>query len=717
MDSSKRREFLRQMTAVLGTAAVAGCGGGGAGSDASAASSSPPTDGTPVTPPSGATPSLAIPPGAMQFSLYSEQAVTAAPFTLGFAFRKGDVPRGQTVSTNDVRLQVTPKNRWDDGSLKFAVLAGQANLAAASSLTVRLSTGGSAPTGMLTLADLKATGVTAAVATDAFGRSDWAAADWDSPFVNWVSGPLMSSWIYRKPLSGDAHLVAWLEVRLFPGGVVEVLPWIENGYLMVPGPTSKAATYSFTLGGTSRFSAAIDLPNHCRTPLLNGASTSHWLGVDPQVIPRHETDYLQATALVPSYRAKVATDAARLSALPTSFTPLQQGNMPTGMGAAGYHGSIGLLPEWDVLYLTSTSPKAYAGVIFNAYSAGRYAIHFRDERTQRPLRFSSYPNLVIGNGSQISNNGASTTNSYTPNATGTRPATWTFTHHPSVGYMAYLVTGRWYFMEELQFAATLNFLKTTDWMRNFSQGLMEVQANTTRGIAWNIRTLAQAACITPDDDLPLRDEFLASLQANIDWNHARYVAQRHNPFGWTEPYSDYSGAGNNVYFEATWMQDFYTAAYGYAKALEPAVSADSRARLDAFFAWKARSIVGRLGGTGPNDHPFYEAAPYTIAVAPSDNPNFANGTGPWFSDWGAVYRARTEVPNPPGTGQQLRGGFFPEATSYWGNLQPAIAYAVQHGVPGALEAYQRLTTASNWPQLANNFNVNPVWSVRPNNVL
>ncbi|XVJ68966.1 MAG: hypothetical protein HEQ39_04375 [Rhizobacter sp.] len=126
--------------------------------------------------------------------------------------------------------------------------------------------------------------------------------------------------------------------------------------------------------------------------------------------------------------------------------------------------------------------------------------------------------------------------------------------------------------------------------------------------------------------------------------------------------------------------------------------------------------MGRLGGTGPNEHPFYEAAPYTIAVAPTDKPDFLKGTGPWFTDWGAVYKAQTEVPNPPGTGDQLRGGYFPEATSYWGNLQPAIAYAVQHRVPGALEAYQRLTSASNWSRLANKFNTNPVWSVMPSNL-
>ena len=37
----------------------------------------------------------------------------------------------------------------------------------------------------------------------------------------------------------------------------------------------------------------------------------------------------------------------------------------------------------------------WAALQRNAYSAGRYGIHFRDETTNRPLRFSSHPNLVL----------------------------------------------------------------------------------------------------------------------------------------------------------------------------------------------------------------------------------------------------------------------------------------------------------------------------------
>ena len=707
------------MTATFGSVAVVGCGGGAAGTgDASAAESgTPPAEGAPVTQPPAATPIAPAPPptGAMRFTLISPLTSTSAAFCIGYAFRKGDVPAGSSVVADIEHLQATPKNFWPDGSLKFAVIAGRAPLAADVPLTVNLSTGAPGAGSALSLADLRATGITAAIECGPFGMPVWSGTDWEAPFQAWIAGPEMSSWIYRKQVGGDTHLVAWLEVRLFAGGAVEVLPWIENGYLNVAGPTSKSTTYGFVLGGTRRFSAAIDLPNHCRTPLISGAAVSHWLDHDPQVTPKHDTDYLQSTAIVPAYRALVPSTAAVVATLPSTFSPLQQGNYPGAMGAGGYHRSIGLLPEWDVLYLTTESHQAYSGVIFNAFGAGRYGIHFRDETTHRPLRFSRYPYLVVGGGSGVSGRGAPTKGTYTPNASGTVPPIWASSHQPSVGFMAYLVTGRWYFMEEVQFAATLNYLKNGDQTRNRSEGVFQtsVGANTTRGAAWAVRTLVQAAFVTPDTDSALRSEFLASLQANIDWLHTRYVAQPHNPFGWVQPYSDYTAsAGDGVYFDAAWMQDFHTAAFGYAKAMEFELSPAGQTRLSEFFAWKARSIIGRLGGGAPTDFLYADAAQYTIAVAPSDSPDFVTGHGPWHADWGAIYADTLKTPNP-GSAAGLRGAYYPEGTSYWGNLQPAIAYAVQHGVPGALEAYQRMTSASNWPQIIPTFDRNPVWSVYP----
>lgn len=632
----------------------------------------------------------------------------AAPFSVAQAFKQGDIPAGSGIVVTGATAQAVIKNAWPDGSAKIALISGSANLVAGVPATVSFASGASASGTALTTADLKAA-LTAAVTVDcgAFGAASWSGTDWDTPFQTWVAGHRMSSWVYRKPVGGDAHLVAWLEVRLFAGGAVEVLPWIENGYIRVASPTSKNATYSFTMGGTSRFSAAIDLPARTRTPLVSGAALSHWLGTDPGVVPKHDAAYLQSTRLVPSYRATVSPSAAVVTALPTTYTPLQLGSYITPMGGTGYQRSIGLLPEWDVLYLTTTAAAAYGGVVRNGYSAGRWGIHCRDENTNRPLRFSQFANTSVN---------ASTTSDIPPVPTGTAAPGWDVPHHPSMGFMAYLVTGRFYFMEEVQFTATFNYLAQVDNQRSFADGvfLSSSGASTVRGAAWANRTLLQAATVTPDADTALRGEFVTSLEANINFHHSRYIAQANNPFGIVQTYGDAYGTGSDgKVTEAPWQQDFYTAAYGYMLAANPPVSSTVKTRLQAFFAWKAQSVIGRLGSTGATEWLYRDATPFTFVVAQVDNPDWITGTGPWPASWGAMYDATFTTSPGPRTAGDLRGGNFPDATSYWGNLLPAISYAVEHGVTGASAAYLRMVQAANWPTLRDNFDISPVWSVKP----
>jgi hypothetical protein len=216
--------------------------------------------------------------------------------------------------------------------------------------------------------------------------------------------------------------------------------------------------------------------------------------------------------------------------------------------------------------------------------------------------------------------------------------------------------------------------------------------------------------VTPDDDV-LHSEFLASMSSNVDYYHSMYVAQKNNPMGIVAPYSSYT-AGSGHYSEAAWMQDFFTAAIGYSIDLDLGMSADSASKLMAFFSWKAQSIIGRLGSTAQTEFLYRDAAQYTLAVAPSDNPDYATGTGPWYASWGDVYKATLGTANPGANGA-LRGGNFPDSTSYWGNLLPAIAYAVHHNVPGAATAYARMTSASNWNDLVTGFANAPVWAVAP----
>jgi hypothetical protein len=654
----------------------------------------------------------------MRFSLLSATSVQDAPYTLGFAFRRGQLPANRTVAPSVGQMQVAIKNRWNDGSIKFAVLSGRATLAANVPLHVGLS-----PVPVVTapaalgLPDLRRANPTAEIAASGIGTARWQGTDWDSPFVNWVAGPEMSSWIYRKPVGSDTHLVAWLEVRVYAGGQVEVLPWVENGYIAVAAPGNRSATYTFTLGGTQRFAAAIDLKHHTRTVLISGAALAYWLGNGPELVIGHDKLYLQATELVPAYASRIAPGSALIAALPASYTPLAAGSFNysnDSMASSGYQDPIGLLPQHDVLYLVSDATAAYAATVRNGFSAGRWALHYRDEATNRPLRFSRHPNRVIGDGQGFKDNGGSTTNSRTPVPTGGNPPQWDCAHSPSVGYLAYLVTGRFYFMEQALFAATANYLGNGDnaALRNGAQGLVQtaIDAWQTRSCAWDWRTRVQALTAVPDDDRDLRQELVNSVEANIEHFHGRYVAQANNPWGWILPGETYSGS---LRFGACWQQDFVTAAFGFSLSLDLPVSPAAAGKLRDFFHWKARSIVSRLGPQG--EFWYINAAPFTMSISSAAVPNFVNGSGPWYATAREVYNATYAT--PPGwlgaTEGTLAGEIMPGERAMWGNLQSAIAYAVRHGVPGALAAYNRMTSARNWSALRDALAGRPVWAVVP----
>ena len=714
-DLARLRSRLTPRTIALAlcvatVATLAACGSGGGTPTPSPTPSPTPAPAptpTPIPTPPPASADLAL-------SLLSGTGGTAVPFTVGQALRQGDVPQGSTVLAGNVAgFQAAIRNRWPDGSAKYAVLSGRVDLTANTWRSLALAVAAEpAPQPALATAELKATGVTASVQFSPYGTAAWSGSDWDAPAQSLVSGPEMSSWTYRKPIGSDAHLVAWLEVRAYRGGQVEVLPWIENGYLRVAGPTAKPGTATFTLGGTQRFSQPLDLLNHQRAVLASGTTLTHWLGTDPQLTARHGTAYLMASKLVPSYRGVTAAGSPLFNRQATRYTPLAQADFPDAMGSAGYDRSIGLLPEWDVAYLTSGGdPRAWRTVLINGYAAGRYGIHFRDETTHRPMRFSSYPTLVLGNGSGVSAIGGSTTNSYTPNATGASPPNYTNSHHPSMGYMAYLLSGWHYYLEETQFLATVHYLKQSDNIRKTTQGVLETStgANTTRGAAWALRTLAQAAALTPDGD-PLRTEFVNSVTANVNHYHGRYIATTGNQLGLVHPYSDYE-PGNGAWQSAMWMDDFFTGAFGYLKELQ-AHDTSVTGKLDAFLEWKYRSVIGRLGGSGTGAYSYRQAAQYTLNYAPSESADWTGGTGPWYATWGEVARSMN-LPTEGEPGQSLDTGYPTDPKGYWGNLMPALAYAVDHGATGSAEAWNRVVSASNFPAQAAGYDDDPVWGVKP----
>ncbi len=633
----------------------------------------------------------------------------------------GDLPAGRGIAG----LQCSVVSTWPDGSARLTVVSGV--VAANPGQWTRLAlTTADPPVGrVLSTADLRArlTDPVLIVASG-IGQATWSGADWDLPHRVWVSGPVMSSWIYRKALGSDAHVAAWLEVRLWADGSVEILPWVENGYVFVGGGRSVSATWTLSIGGSVRETLAFDLPHHCRTPLISGAKLSHWLGADPSVTLKHDAGYMMATEMVPTFAAITAASDAPVTRLPATYAPLQRGGYAAAMGTAGASEDIGLLPDWDVAYLTSTAPSTWAGLQRNAYSAGRYGIHFRDENTQQPIRFSQHPHLVVSSAA-IGDTGVSQTNTFANQGTGTVPPLWRNSHHPALGYMAALVTGRFFHVETTQFCGTIPYLVNTSASshRDGAKGILQEKwaANQPRGAAWGVRSYLYALLVTPDAD-PLKPEFRSVIGENVAFKHARHFVgtAKANRFGLLEQETDFGAGYSQPFITPMWMSDFSVSVYGLMRCVKPGLTGTNDTKLAEFFDWHAQSIVGRTGTSGEIEYLYRDVGQYQISMAPVNFPDFATGAGPFYAHWGEVW-ARTNLyqsmggPKEIGDGS-LRGdnGIIPN--SYFANAIPALAYAVRWGVPGAREGWQRITAARNWPDFINGAGMWPVFCVRASTI-
>lgn len=638
---------------------------------------------------------LAPPPAAAREAvtsvvLTSTASQAAAPFTVGLALRKGDVPGQPALDLPNQQVVVT--RRWNDGSVKHAIASGQVALSANVPMTIRvLDAPNSSPGPALTPAHIAAANPQASVALGSYGSVTLASL-LASPYRVWVAGPEMVEAHYRGAV-GTTGLAVWFQVRLYKSGRLWVRAIVENGYLDVP-PMQRNYTPSVSIGGAVVFDnggATLSHYGHTRW------SAETWIAGDPQVTPRHDTEYLRATRLVPNYLPDAPT-AARLDALSRTYVPYQRGDWTAYMATTGFQNQIGLLPLWDALYVTSgADPRAYASVLANAKAIYGFPIDWRDSVTGETVMPSNRPDWSV-----LGRNGGGS------NDWSAGPLTWEGAHHGSAGYLAYLLTGDHYYLEAMQSQAAIVYLmvSTTDFYSPDAPtpnlGTSRRLIGQTRGYAWALRTVSQLAAIGPADDAIVND-YRALLAGNVAHLLALRTAIVPDGIGYV-----FEGNQNNYGTGgvAPWQQHFFMQAIGMGSDLEPLADMSAYHALRDYLY---RGVVGILGDA--SGYCFNQAGVYTL----KSNDGSSIHPNAWFKSWSQVHNAT--FASPPACTNTLPngdGGVTGAASGYWGNLLPAIAYAVDHGAPGAAAAWARLTGATNWAQLrASGFGNTPIFGVTP----
>ena len=617
------------------------------------------------------------------------------PLTFGQVFAPGALPRGARLAGkladgDTVALQTDVKARHADGSVRHAIVS--AILPAPKDKPVALGlvktdAGAEASKDDATVAALLRAGLTAGVKATVDGTAYGASLDKllarGKP-TTWLAGPVAQEWHASAPLATadgkeHPHLAARFAVRWYPAlKKARVDVTVENNWAFEPDPQAFTYDTEVTVGGKQVY-AKSDLKHFHHARWRKVA----WWGGEPALYLRHDPRQLIDTLALPNYDPALRIDEGALARLMSRWEgartePMGVGLALPGMPTTGGRIDIGLLPGWAVMHLLSMDPRAAMVTMGTADLAGSWSIHYRDRRTGNPVSLLDYPYMtIVGTVADTRNPVTRKSEKFPPCAQKDACKNANFhdtSHQPNFAYLPYLLSGDYYYLEELQFWAQYNAFSSNPNYRENRKGLLK--PGQVRGQAWSLRSLAEAAYITPDNH-PLKAAFTEIVNSNLDWYNAEYPNNPDaNALGFI------AGGPAIVYRKGTalapWQDDFFTQAVGHAADL-------GFAKAKPLLRWKARFPVARMVGEG---FCWIDAANYNLPVR-------EHAKAPYFKTIGEVFRANRapEIASLPcGSGEMAAAlklkvgemsGYASSAIGYPSNMQPALAYAVDAlGEPG-----------------------------------
>jgi hypothetical protein len=518
-----------------------------------------------------------VPEGAITSVGFVNQLSTAISnryVTFGHAFAYGDVPASKQlvakVGAQEILLQVDKKTTHRDGSLKFAVLTAKLDsLGGGQSIQSGLFTVSSAPVkAALTPSDVLrvsnydfVVNITMGGQThSASARAALQAAVTSGNVETYLSGPFVSEFNVRSNLT--ANLGAEFDIRIYANNEIRTEVTVTNSYGFVGGMADR--TYDVTL--TQARQVVYSRAGLEHVPYSNWHKNFLFGGSAMNVFIKHNRAYYAQTRLVPNFNPDGAPTEAyirshRVDLNSGSCGPMGTGTIHPYMPAAGLRDDIGFLPVWDAVYFTSMDVRARDWVLCNANAAASIPYHVA-ETSGLPFRVTDHPSLWLDERGQANANKLASTF-----ATGSSPFIPETAHMPSLGYSAYLITGDRVYLQEMLFQAGAVIGMTWNSSRQDEKGIIVSDAEQVRAAAWNLRTLANAAEVTPDSHshkaylMTLLDNNLTYLNNHFTGAPAQVQGEIHGYL--------YGSYRNGL---APWQQDFLATSLGqianrgYAKA-------------------------------------------------------------------------------------------------------------------------------------------------------
>jgi len=538
-----------------------------------------------------------------QLDADSTSTIATVGLTAGWATFGEAVPQGKAVAglqIGSLPTQTDVKNRWPDGSIKFAIVTANVSGAGSYVITAATASGGSfTPT------------VATATVTLTIGGTAYVAALPGSPSGDvWLDGPLVREWrtVVAPVANGAPHsfLRVIFDTRIFNDGKAHIGVTVEN-VLNQSDATTTTYDVSIVVKGDTKFQQA-NVEHYYLTRWRN----SFDLDAPASIVTPDLTPFNLSRA-IPPINPVVAFDT-RVDLPDNNFGILQSGALDRVMGAHGGRAELGPLPDWTARYLLTKNPTQGAFVMANGDLAGSWPIHVREPDnavpsglgTEHLMSVDEEPDVwLFGGGTGIKGSPMPMPEygSGIPGP-GQSPLGPSNAHVPDLAFVPYLLTGDRYYAEEMAFWANHGMLATSG---HGAAGLLA--GNEVRGVGWVLRNMAEAAAYYPDAS-PVKAYLQEKVVNNLNWlnNLANSFKTPDNPLWIVYAWTKYDRPEGPEYF-ANWENNF--AAYAIDRAIKLGFATDNAYR-DA-----ANDLQLKFFTSEP-DYPRFEGAPYAIPYGAPD---------------------------------------------------------------------------------------------------
>ena len=612
--------------------------------------------------------------------------------TFGQVFKIGAVKSTDTLVARidgvDHAVQMDVKATHSDGSVRHAILTLKAPaIDAGGSIDLMLAKGsatapGTAPTASALLASgynvsvdftfYNADGSTATAKISAADTLKSALAA--GKVENWLSGSGVNEFDVSTTVNGG-KLKLEFHIRAYADGTSTTDVVFDNSWMFSSGKTDLKYDVKISQGGQQVYGAT-GVPHYLYSKwhrLVSSAGV-----ISPNV--QYDIRYLEKTGAIPAYDTSIGVSDASIQANVDGLTaantgPLGTALVKTYMPNVGGRPDIGTQPAWVVRALMSQDDDANRVMFANADAAGGIPWHLTDESTGDPVSTETYPNFWIDSrGTLVPANGWSSSN----------PAnTWTIDspHQPDLNYVPYLISGSHYQLSLLQDQA--NWALASTWPEYGNEYLIDGKypagfvldgMNEERGMAWNLRQVADAAYITPDND-PLKSYYVSALQRNMDALVYQYLEKDINgKYGELE---GFIGHKPDYYEVAPWQQGYLVTVLGEIAGMGiPTASAQAVDLLEYM-----DNFISGLFINGSNGYNPLNGSAYWLAIADPV-------TGAPYKTWDEFHSANVKLGKLEANPTSLSGYPLDTEGGYPAIASAALATIITYtGSTKAIKAY------------------------------